>query len=104
MIGKKEIGTVVFQSLFVYLLNCVRTKKYFSGDIFIHSINVFSKHTYQYHSFCSNFCYDNYYYFNPLRVNYFHIINRASASFTTISCSLIIKLFFQFFNKLQCRY
>jgi hypothetical protein len=104
MIGKKETGTEVYQSLFVYGQLEILIKKYLFLNIFLHSINVFSKHTYQYHSPCSRFCYNNYYYFNPLRVNNFHITIRASASFTTTCCSSIIKLFVQFINKVKCRY
>lgn len=104
MIVKKETGTELHQSLFVYKNEEILIKKYFCLDIFLHSINVFSKHTYKHHSACSNFCCNNYYYFNPLRVNYFHIIHRASASSTTTRCSSITKLFVQFINKIKCRY
>jgi hypothetical protein len=104
MIVKKETGTEVSQSLLFYGYLEILIKKYFYLNILVHSIHVFSKHIYQYHSKCSNFCYSNYHYFNPLRVNYFHITNRASASSTTTCCSLIIKLFVQFINKIKCRY
>jgi hypothetical protein len=77
----KKAGTNVYQPFFYSIQMETLIKKYFCLNICLHSINVFPKHTYQQCFFCSRFCYNNYYYVNPLRVNYFHITNRASASY-----------------------
>ncbi len=77
----KKAGTNVYRP-FLYSIHMeILIKKYFYLIICLDLVNVFSKHTYQQRFFCSFFCYNYYYYVNPLRVNYFHITTRASASY-----------------------